>query len=94
MNTCASVHVWPILRKLISREPVEGYFRNRSQGKGHKHGLTTRSLFKSKDAAAQIELIFVFGHPAPEGWHNLATNMFAAPGGLNDPGFAQNAKML
>ncbi len=34
MNTCASVHVWPILRKLISREPVEGYFRNRSQGKG------------------------------------------------------------
>jgi hypothetical protein len=53
-----------------------------------------RTLLKSKDAAAQIKLIFVVGHAALKGWHNPAMNVFAAPHGLNNSSFTQNAKMF
>ena len=49
---------------------------------------------ESKDAAAQIKLIFVFGRAALEVWHNPALKVFPMPRGLHDPSFAKNAKMF
>jgi hypothetical protein len=59
------------------------------------HGRwSARTLFKAKDAAAQIKLIFVLGHAALEGRHNPAMNVFAVPDGLHNASFAQNAKVF
>jgi len=49
---------------------------------------------ESKNAAAQIKLIFVFIHAVLEVWHNPALKVFPMPRGLHDPSFAQNAKMF
>jgi hypothetical protein len=51
-------------------------------------------VVKSKNAAAQIKLVFVFGYAALEVWHNPAMHVFSALDGLHDARFAQNAKMF
>ena len=59
------------------------------------HGPCSAKLFlEAEDTAAQIELIFVFGHAALKGGHNPALDVFAAPDGPDYSCFAQNAKMF
>jgi hypothetical protein len=68
-----------------------------AQGKkwsGESSLSSARTLLEAKNAAAQIELIFVLGHAVLEGGHNPAMNVFAAFVGLNNARFTQDAKMF
>jgi len=95
MNTCASVHVSSNPGKRILREFEDCCGDRPRPRKPAGNPLRSAGIcLESKDAAAQIKLIFVFGRAALEVWHNPALKVFPMPCGLHDPGFAQNAKMF
>jgi hypothetical protein len=96
MRKCAFVvHPTQVHFARILREFEDGY-EERLKPK-MPGGSTLRSAgicLKSKNAAAQIKLIFVFGHAVLEFWHNPALKVFPMPRGLHNASFAQNAKMF
>jgi hypothetical protein len=95
MNTCASVHVSSNPGKRILREFEDCCGDRPRPRKPAGNPLRSAGIcLESKDAAAQIKLIFVFGRAALEVWHNPALKVFPMPRGLHDPSFAKNAKMF
>jgi hypothetical protein len=56
--------------------------------------LSAKSLVKPEDAAPQIKLIFVVGHPALKGRRNPAMDVFPSFDSLNDSGLAPDAQMF